>query len=169
MAETVYLLLGSNLGDRKQFLDIALERLESFEGLEIIATSPVYVSEAQEVTERQPSYLNQVIKGEYRYASGELLTGIERIETELGRTDKGTKLPRTIDIDILLFGDQEIKTEKLTVPHPGLLRRAFAMVPLLDIDRDIIHPVAGQPVADFLKDSDREHIIRYEDHVARNV
>ena len=169
MAETVYLLLGSNMGDRKQFLDTALARLEELEGLEIIATSPVYITEAQDVSEPQPTYLNQVIKGEFQYSADELLAATQQIENELGRTEKGKKLPRTIDIDILLFGQQKINSDDLTVPHPDLLNRPFAMVPLLEIDRDVVHPVEGRPIADFLSEQDRKHIILYEDHVARIV
>ncbi len=169
MTETVYLLLGSNMGDRKGFLDAAVERLGAVEGLEIVATSPVYVTEAQDVVDLQPTYLNQVVKGEYLYTAIELLDTAEQIENDLGRTDKGGKLPRTIDIDILLFGDSQVKSERLVIPHPALLKRPFAMVPLLEIDRDITYPKTGRPIAESLKDTDRERVIIYEDHVARNV
>ena len=169
MAETVYLLLGSNLGDRKLFLEQARERMEAIEGLEIVAVSPVYITEAKEMPEYSPMFLNQVIKAEYAYTPNELLTALESIETDLGRTDKGAKLPRTIDIDILLFGERVIETDRLTVPHKKLLKRPFAMVPLLEIDRDIIHPGTRRPVADSLTKKGRKQVILYEDHVARSI
>jgi 2-amino-4-hydroxy-6-hydroxymethyldihydropteridine diphosphokinase len=169
MAETVYLLLGSNMGDREKFLRTARGQLDELEGLEVVATSPIYISEAQAVPEPQPGFLNQVIKGEYQFTPFELLAEIEKIEAQLGRTDKGARLPRTIDIDILLFGDQIIRTEKLVIPHAALLERPFAMVPLVEVDPEVVHPAQKRPVADFLAESDREKIIMYEDHVARSV
>ena len=169
MAETVYLLLGSNMGDRENFLRTALQHLEGLEGLEVIAASPIYISEAQAVPQPQPGFLNQVIKGEYQYTPYELLAELEKIEAQLGRTDKGARLPRTIDIDILLFGDQVIRTEKLVIPHAALLERPFAMVPLVEVDPEVVHPVQKRPVADFLSGSDRKEIMMYEDHVARSV
>lgn len=169
MADTVYLLLGSNLGDRKAFLDKARDRLAGIEGLEIIAQSPVYVTEAKEMTGEAPSFLNQVVKAEYSFNPGELLTATESIEQEFGRTDKGDRKPRTIDIDILLFGDRTVESERLTIPHKRLLKRPFAMLPLLEIDPDIVHPVTGEPVSASLKESDRKDIILYEDYVARSL
>jgi len=169
MAETVYLLLGSNLGDRKAFLDQARERLADIEGLEVIALSPVYVTEAKEMKGEAPSFLNQVVKAEYAFNPGELLSATEAIERGFGRSEKGDKKPRTIDIDILLFGDRTIETDRLTIPHPRLLKRPFAMVPLLEIDPEIVHPGTGKPVADSLKASDRKDIILYEDYVARSL
>jgi 2-amino-4-hydroxy-6-hydroxymethyldihydropteridine diphosphokinase len=169
MAETVYLLLGSNLGDRKAFLDKARDRLASVEGLEVVAVSPVYVTEAKEMKGEAPSFLNQAVKAEYSYNPGELLSATEGIEREFGRTEKGDMTPRTIDIDILLFGTRVVGSERLTVPHRKLLKRPFAMVPLLDIDSEIVHPGTGKPIAASLKDSDRKDIILYEDYVARSL
>ena len=148
MAETAYILLGSNMGDREQFLNAALARMETVEGLEMIAISSVYVSEAEGMPGECPSFLNQAVKGEYKYTPAELLHTLERIERGLGRTDKGTCQPRTIDLDILLFGSRMINTARLTVPHRKLLSRSFALIPLLEIDPDIIHPVTGKPVMD---------------------
>ena len=169
MAETVYLLLGSNLGDRQKFLSLALERLEALEGLEIVALSSVYVSEATEMKGENPSFLNQVVKAEYQFTAMELLAALERIESEFGRSNKGEKLPRTIDCDILLFGSQVICTPKLSVPHPKLLDRPFAMVPLIEIDPLAVHPMTHKPIAGFLSEKDRKSVLLYKDHVARNV
>ncbi len=169
MTETVYLLLGSNMGDREKYLHEALTRLEQVEGLEIVAVSPIYVSEAQEMKGENPSFLNQVVKGDYQYSALELLSALEQIEVQLNRTGKGKKQARTIDCDILLFGNQHIATPKLTVPHPKLLVRPFALVPLLEIDPLAIHPLTHRPLSEHLAEKDRSTIILFKDHVARNI
>ena len=169
MAETVYILMGSNVGDREKNLTTALTKLETVPGLEIVAVSSIYVSEAEDMEGETPPFMNQVLKADYQYLPNELLDALELIEKNLGRSGKGKKLPRTIDLDILLFGDRIIETKRLSIPHAELLNRPFAMVPLLQIDPDIIHPVTKRPVAEFLKDEQREKVLLYKDHVARNV
>lgn len=169
MATTTFILSGSNVGDRERNLSRALELMEEIDGLEIIAVSGLYVSDAQEMVGENPSFLNQAIMADYQYRPQELLDALEAIEKKLGRTDKGLKKPRTVDLDILLFGDQEIKTDRLVIPHPKLLKRPFAMVPLLQIEPELIHPVKKKPVADFLKENDRKQVVLFKDHVARAV
>ncbi|MEA2030914.1 MAG: 2-amino-4-hydroxy-6-hydroxymethyldihydropteridine diphosphokinase [candidate division Zixibacteria bacterium] len=169
MATTVYILIGSNLGDRERNLTAAAEKLGALPGLEIIALSSIYVSHAQDMKGENPSFLNQVLKVDYKYLPDELLNSLELIEVKLGRTGKGKKEPRIIDLDILLFGDKIIETETLSVPHRELLNRPFAMVPLLEIDPEIEHPVTKQPVSEFLSEENRREIILYKDNVARNV
>jgi 2-amino-4-hydroxy-6-hydroxymethyldihydropteridine diphosphokinase len=169
MADTVYLLLGSNLGHRERHLAAARDRLATCEGLEIVAASPVYITKAVEVDDEQPAFLNQVIKAEFVYTPTELLRDTEMIETELGRTDKGAGLPRTIDIDILLFGERIIDSDRLTVPHARLTERPFALVPLLAIDPDLCDPQSGKPLSSFIVDTDHSEVMMYEDHVSRNV
>jgi 2-amino-4-hydroxy-6-hydroxymethyldihydropteridine diphosphokinase len=157
------------LGDRERHLQQALSQLEVMEGIEVIAASSIYVSDPVEMADTDaPSFLNQVIKAEYEYQPNELLAGLELIEKRLGRTGKGQKTSRPIDLDILLFGDQIVETEQLSIPHRELLHRPFAMVPLLQIDPDIVHPVTEQPVAQFLSDSDRQSVLLYKDYVARS-
>ena len=169
MSETVYILLGSNAGDREKNLTSALNKLETLEGFELVATSPVYITEPVEMAEDSPNFLNQVIKGDYKYSPRELLNALELIEKNLGRTGKGKKEPRPIDLDILFFGEQVIATDNLKVPHPEILNRPFAMVPLLDIEPQLIHPVTKEPVADFLDENERKKIILYKDYVGRNL
>ena len=169
MTETVYILLGSNVGDREKYLETALERLESLEGLEITASSGIYISEAKDMQGENPSFLNQVVKADWWYKANELLHAMEKIERDLGRAEKGKKQPRTIDIDLLLFGEQIIDTEYLRVPHEHLLSRPFAMVPLLQIDPQLRHPAGKRPIAEFLSDEDRKTVMLYKDHVARNI
>lgn len=169
MAETVYILMGSNIGDREKNLKAALAQMELISGLEIIAASGIYITEAQDMEGENPPFLNQVVAGDYQFLPQELLTALEKIETAMGRTGKGDKLPRTIDLDILLFGERVEKTKSLSLPHPELLNRPFAMVPLVDVSPELVHPARKQPVADFIKDEDRRKVVLYKDHVARDI
>lgn len=168
-ASTVYLLLGSNLGDRERNLAAARDRLSLIPGLELIAASGIYLSDAVEIDGEAPAFLNQVVKGDYQYRAQELLDELERAERRLGRNFKGQMKPRTIDLDILLFGDDVIATERLTVPHRELLNRGFAMVPLLQIDPDLVHPVTQEPIAAFLTDELRDQVMLYKDYVPRFI
>jgi len=169
MTETTYILLGSNMGDREKNLSAAKTELENLPGLEIVAISGIYISEAQEMEGENPSFMNQVIMADYQYLPNELLNGLELIEKKLGRTGKGQKKPRLIDLDILMFGNQIIETDRLSIPHRELLNRPFAMVPLLQIEPDIVHPVVKRPVAEFLSEKQHREVLLYKDHVARNV
>ncbi len=169
MAETVYILMGSNDSDREKNLSAALGKLEMVPGLEIVAVSGIYISEAEQMEGDNPSFMNQVVMGDYQYLPNELLDALELIEKKLGRTGKGKKQPRTIDLDILLFGDRIVETERLSIPHRQLLNRPFAMVPLLEIEPDLIHPVVKRLIAEFVTDKQRQKVLLFKDHVARNV
>jgi 2-amino-4-hydroxy-6-hydroxymethyldihydropteridine diphosphokinase len=111
--------------------------------------------------------MNQVVKIEYAYTPLELLHACEKVEQQLGRADKGKMLPRVLDCDMLLFGDQTISTERLTVPHAKLLQRPFAMIPLLEIDPALVHPVTKKPISNYLSPKDSRSVLLYRDHVAR--
>lgn len=169
MATTVYILSGSNLGDRERNLNQAVSLMEAVPGLEIIATSGLYVSDAWEMEGENPSFLNQAIMADYLYRPAELMGELERAERSMGRTDKGRRLPRTIDLDILLFGDEIIKTEGLTIPHPELLRRPFAMIPLLQLDPELEHPEKHRKIAGFVSEADYRKVLLFKDHVERQV
>lgn len=168
MAELAYLLLGSNLGDREHYLDRARLMLSELEGFEFIAASSIYLSKAVDMASDAPDFLNQVVKGEYLYSPFELLLACEHLEQSLGRTDKGNVQPRTIDIDILLFGSEVITTPSLVIPHPRLTMRPFALVPLLEVDAHLVHPGNNRPMAEFLKPQDRNSVTVYREYVARN-
>ncbi len=116
-----------------------------------------------------PSFLNQVVKGEYTYSAEQLLTALEEIESALGRDAKGEKLARTIDLDILLFGQSQIKTDRLQIPHRRLIKRAFVLVPLLEIDPDLVDPVSGKPLSASATRAGRAEIEVYKDHVPRQT
>lgn len=168
MAETVYLLLGSNLGNREQNLALAESKLNAVEGLELLAVSSIFESSAVDMSGEQPLFLNQVIKADYLYSPVELLDHTERIERELGRTDKGCRAPRTIDVDILLFGPRTVKTERLVIPHPELIHRPFALVPLVEIEPGIIHPAKGKPLSSYLSGESIRSVVLFKEYVARN-
>lgn len=128
----VALSLGSNLGDRAFYINEMENRLSGvlvppFKKSSLMETEPV------DVAERQPAYLNRVFCGGYAHDAEELLEQCFQIERELGRIDKGTKLARTADIDIVLFGDLKLSGEKLTVPHPQLFTRKFCIEGLREI------------------------------------
>ena len=169
MATIGYLLLGSNLGDREKNLAEARELISRIEGCEIVACSAIYLSDAVEMAAGAPSFMNQVLKIDYLFTAHELLHSLEKVEQQFGRTDKGKMLPREIDCDILLFGDQSIVTERLTIPHAKLLQRPFAMVPLVEIDPMLVHPTTGKTIASYVTDRQRETVVLYRDHVARSL
>jgi len=137
----VYLGLGSNLGDRQHNLDEALElisqRVRLFEVSSTYDTEPVGNPD-------QPRFLNLVIRIQTRLAPLELLTLVKGIEAKLGRTKDKPNAPRSLDIDILFYGDQVIKNRQLVIPHARLTERAFVLVPLAEIAPKLIHPVSGK-------------------------
>lgn len=138
--KTIYLSLGSNLGVREDNLQRALLRLEE-EQVRVVARSSLYETEPQDVR-TQPWFLNMAIACETGYFPLQLLTVLQSIERELGRTRAGriTKGPRTIDIDILLFANAVMNVPCLTIPHPRMLERRFMLEPLIEIAPDLRHP-----------------------------
>lgn len=141
---TAYLGLGSNLGDRAALIDAALARL-STGGARVVARSPLY--ETDPVTpDPQPPYLNAVARVETGLEAGALLALCLSIEHALGRVRPAGRphAPRTVDIDILLYGDAVIERPGLSIPHPRLLARQFVRVPLADVaEPDLRHPATG--------------------------
>lgn len=169
MATTVYIGLGSNLGNRERFLEEARRRIAEIEGIEVIATSSIYVTKPQDMQPGTPNFLNQVIKADYACRPLELLHALEAIEQTLGRQAKGDMQPRTIDLDILLFGHETVAHDRLVVPHRSLLNRPFALIPLLEIDPELIHPITGLRLAGRVRPKDYKKVELYRDHVAREV
>lgn len=142
--KTIYLSLGSNLGDRQLHLQRALACLEQ-EEIRVRRQSSVYETEPQDVV-NQPWFLNIVVECETRLFPFQLLKVLQRIEREIGRVRQGAmrRGPRVIDIDILLFGQAVIHTPQLTVPHPRMAERRFVLEPLLEIAPEIRHPAIKQ-------------------------
>ncbi|GAB2954151.1 2-amino-4-hydroxy-6-hydroxymethyldihydropteridine diphosphokinase [Hymenobacter coalescens] len=149
-AHTAYLLLGSNLGERVVTLHRALLALAEQAG-KIVAVSGVYETAAWG-NEGQPSFLNQAVRLGTDLTPQQLLDVCQRVEAELGRERLEPWGPRTLDVDILLYDDLVLESEHLTIPHPRLPERMFALVPLADIATTLVHPKLQKSVADLLAD-----------------
>lgn len=146
--KTAYLSLGSNLGDREEHLKDALRRMEAA-GIRIARHSSLYETEPQDVRD-QPWFLNLAVEIETDLLPLQLLARIQKIEREMGRQRSVPKGPRTIDIDILLYGDSVIARSELEIPHPRMAGRRFVLEPLAEIAPDLRHPVTNQAVRELL-------------------
>ncbi|MFH1030957.1 MAG: 2-amino-4-hydroxy-6-hydroxymethyldihydropteridine diphosphokinase [Chloroflexota bacterium] len=145
----VYLSLGSNIGDRKANLDRALRLLS--ERLRILQISSIYDTEPVGEIE-QPRFLNLVCKAQTGLTPQGLLSFAKGIEFKLGRKLGTSGLPRTIDIDILLYGDRVIKTPELVIPHPRMTERAFVLIPLVEIAPDLLYPGSNKTINQLLEE-----------------
>jgi 2-amino-4-hydroxy-6-hydroxymethyldihydropteridine diphosphokinase len=145
---SVYLSLGSNLGDRAEYLRRAIEALDQA-GVRVLRVSRVRETEPVDVTD-QPRFLNLVVEAETDLAPGELLARTQAIERELGRVRTRPKGPRTIDIDILLYGSLVAETPELSVPHPRMAMRRFVLEPLAELAPDLRHPVTQETAREML-------------------
>jgi len=152
-SQTVYLGLGSNLGDRASYLLQAVRGLLDHR-LPVRALSPLYETDPVGYLD-QPSFLNMVLAIDGTgWDPWRLLTVCQEIETSLGRRRSIPQGPRTIDLDLLFFGQQVLAESRagldLTVPHPRLVERPFVLIPLCDLDPALLHPVLGKTVAQLL-------------------
>jgi 2-amino-4-hydroxy-6-hydroxymethyldihydropteridine diphosphokinase len=141
--KTVYLSLGSNLGDREANLWTAIERLAP------VRQSPIYETEPVDYLP-QKWFLNMVAEIETALFPRQLLARTQKIERELGRVRGIPKGPRTLDIDILFYADAVVATPQLEIPHPRIAERRFVLVPLSDLAPDLRHPVTKLTVRQML-------------------
>ena len=152
---TIYLALGTNLGDRLANLHAALEAMPP--AVKIMARSPVYRTPPWGYTE-QPEFLNQVVKAETSLVPLDLLAYLKKTELRMGRQTSFHYGPRLIDLDILFYNDWELETPELVIPHPRLYERAFVLKPLADLTPDLRHPVLGKTVKELLDGVDISQI-----------
>ena len=150
MPTTVAIALGSNLGDRPAHLDYATSRLGSILGL--IRVSSYFDTAPVDVPGRQPRFLNAVAMGEATLSARELLDALFEIERERGRERAVRGAARTLDLDLVLFGDQILNEPGLVVPHPRFRDRRFVLEPLAQIAPDMRDPVTGRSVRELLGD-----------------
>lgn len=159
MDHTIYLALGSNLGNRLANLKSAISNLPP--QMDVKKKSPVYETPPWGYVD-QPAFLNQVVMAETYMEPENLLSHLKRLETVLGREPTFENGPRVIDIDILFYDDLILDSPPLIIPHPRLHTRGFVLMPLNDIAPDLVHPVLGKSVSELLLDVDRLNIVEYK-------
>jgi 2-amino-4-hydroxy-6-hydroxymethyldihydropteridine diphosphokinase len=144
--QQVAIALGSNLGESRTTLDEALEALDRHEGVRVIRRSSWYRSAP--IGPVQPDYVNGCALLEVALAPEALLDVLQATENLFGRVRAERWGPRTLDLDLILYGLQRIATERLEVPHPRMAERAFVLLPLAEIAAEWIDPVSGRPVGE---------------------
>ncbi len=155
-----YVALGTNLGDRGVHLERALAALRATTGLEVLRVSSVYETEPVGPPP-QGRYLNAVVKLRARLAPRALLARLLAIELAAGRVrGPDRNAARTLDLDLLLYGERRIASPKLTVPHPRLHERAFVLEPLCEIAGSLVHPVLGKSIEDLAVRVRDPHAVR---------
>jgi 2-amino-4-hydroxy-6-hydroxymethyldihydropteridine diphosphokinase len=142
---TIYIALGTNLGDRVANLKQAIAAMPP--QITVKAKSSVYETPPWGY-EEQPKFLNQVLKAKTYLDPDTLLKHLKRLEVALGRKESFTNGPRLIDMDILFYDDLIVNTPTLTIPHPRLHERAFVLMPLMDISPELVHPVLQKSIHD---------------------
>ena len=159
---TVFLALGTNLGDRLANLRAALEALAP--DVRVLSHSHIYETPAWGYAD-QPAFLNMALKGETGLSPSALLAHLKQLETHLGRTPSFRWGPRLIDIDILFYNDLALDSPELTIPHPRLQERGFVLVPLADLAPDLRHPLLGKSIRQLLADVDVSGIEHFKEEL----
>lgn len=155
---SVFVALGSNLGDRAAMLARAEEEIAKLPGVSIRRRSQVRETPAllpPGDPRPQPSYLNSVVELQSALSAPELLKALKAIEVKLGRTTATRWAPRVIDLDLLLYGDVVLDEPGLRLPHPGLPQRRFVLEPLAELSPDLKHPVLKVAIATLLDNAPR--------------
>lgn len=141
--------LGSNLGERENMIRMALDDLARLPETTLVRASSLYDTEPVGETE-QPNFLNAVAQIDTALTARQLLWNLMLIEKRLGRVRTKKWGPRTVDLDLLLYGDLIVEEEDLQVPHPELTRRSFVLVPLVELDPGLVHPGTGETMLQHL-------------------
>lgn len=161
----VQLSLGSNLGDRASSLQAALRALAAADGVTLVAYSHCYETEPIGFKD-QPAFLNMAVEIETALSPLELLNTVKAMEAEIGRQKAGRWGPREIDIDIILWGNTEYASERLTLPHKEFRDRAFVLVPMAEIAPDAVDPVSGESIATLAQRPGMEGWIKKREKIA---
>jgi 2-amino-4-hydroxy-6-hydroxymethyldihydropteridine diphosphokinase len=141
--------LGSNLGEREALIRMALDDIARLPGTRLVRASSLYDTEPVGEVD-QPNFLNAVVQVDTELTARQLLWNLLLIERRLGRARSKRWGPRTIDLDLLLYGDLVVDEPDLKVPHPELARRSFVLVPLVELDPLLLHPVTGETMLNHL-------------------
>ena len=158
MKKTVYLSLGSNLGERAKNLEDAIAELGRT-SVQIVRASSVYETEPVDYLD-QPWFLNCAVEAETELGALELLRALRGIEAQMGSKKLIAKGPRLIDIDILFYANEVIDTPELQVPHPRLHLRRFVLEPLAEIAPQRRHPILKMSAAEMLANSSNKSAVR---------
>ena len=145
----VFVGLGSNLGEREAMIRLALDDLARLPETRLVRASSLYDTEPVGDVE-QPNFLNAVAQLDTELTARQLLWNLQLVEKRLGRTRTRRYGPRTIDLDLLLYGNLIVEEADLQVPHPELTRRSFVLVPLVELDPLLVHPMTGETLLDHL-------------------
>jgi 3-oxoacyl-[acyl-carrier protein] reductase len=146
MSVRAYIALGSNLGDRQRYLEQALQALQEHDGVNVTRASSFYETEPVGGPPGQALFLNAAAEIETELGPAELLQALLEVERGLGRVRRDRFGPRTIDLDLLLYGDQVVEGPDLQVPHPRMHERSFVLEPLAEIAPEVVHPVLGKSI-----------------------
>lgn len=157
----VYISIGSNLGDSESMLSGAVDALRRSKGIRVSDLSGIFRTEPVDNV-NQPDFLNQVVSIETRLAPRDLLSTLHEIEERFGRKRSSWKGPRTLDLDILLYGDRVVDEPDLRIPHPELLNRPFFMEMVIEIAPDMIEPASNRPLRSFLDGAGTNRLTRRE-------
>ena len=143
---TAYIGLGANLGDPKEAVVQAIAAIASIPGLVLTAQSSLY--RTAPIDSSGPDYINAVVQVSTALTAPDLLLALQSLENQAGRERPYLNAPRTLDLDLLLYGQAKIQSERLTVPHPLLEQRAFVLLPLAEIAPELVTSMLLKSVAD---------------------
>ncbi len=158
----VFLGLGSNLGNRVEYIEKAIAEIGFLKNTKVIKKASLYETEPWGFTE-QPDFINSAVEIETSLSAQELFNEVKSIEQKLKRQSKGKWQEREIDIDILFYGNEIIRSEKINIPHKEIENRKFVMIPMNELAPDFIHPVFNETINELLsKSKDSLVVKKYE-------
>lgn len=152
--EKAFIGLGSNLGVRKKNIESSVELFVGDKRIHLLKRASYY--ETEPVGPNQPWFINTAIKVETSFSPEGLLDRCKEVERRIGRFDTSHWGPRLVDLDLLLFGDRVLNTERLEIPHPQMEKREFVLRPLIELEPKLTHPELGTPLKELLTKTDED-------------